>query len=181
MHKKILLSVGITILFLGISVTPSVAFYTIKKSSKQLSDGNTLYVGGSGLGNYSSIQDAIDNASDGDTVFVYNDSSPYIGYLIVNKSISLIGEDRDSTVIKEGRELVYITADYVNVTGFTIQIGSTGILIHGGRFSNISGNYIKMEAYGIDILSSGSSSCVISRNIIIMKDFWVLLLHRQIM
>jgi len=30
---------------------------------------NILYVGGSGEGNYSSIQDAIDNASDGDTIF----------------------------------------------------------------------------------------------------------------
>ena len=33
---------------------------------------STYYVGGSGGGNYSSIQDAIDDASDGDTVFVYN-------------------------------------------------------------------------------------------------------------
>jgi hypothetical protein len=37
-----------------------------------ISIGNTLYVGGDGLGNYSNIQDAIDNAMDGDTVFVYN-------------------------------------------------------------------------------------------------------------
>ena len=29
----------------------------------------TLYVGGSELGNYSKIQDAIDNANDGDTVY----------------------------------------------------------------------------------------------------------------
>ncbi|HID25219.1 MAG TPA: hypothetical protein EYP23_01965 [Thermoplasmata archaeon] len=35
-------------------------------------DGNgILYVGGSGLGNYISIQQAIDDASDSDTVFVY--------------------------------------------------------------------------------------------------------------
>jgi len=33
---------------------------------------NTLYVGGIGNGNYSKIQDAIDNASVGDTVFVFN-------------------------------------------------------------------------------------------------------------
>jgi len=35
-------------------------------------NGNTLYVGGSGPNNYTKIQDAIDNASNGDTVFVYS-------------------------------------------------------------------------------------------------------------
>ena len=34
--------------------------------------GNVLYVGGSGAGNYTKIQDAINAANDGDTVFVYN-------------------------------------------------------------------------------------------------------------
>lgn len=33
--------------------------------------GDTLYVGGDGPGNYSTIQAAIDNASGGDSVFVY--------------------------------------------------------------------------------------------------------------
>jgi len=74
MQNEILISLGITILFLGTCITPSVAIYNEKKSSKLISTGNTLYVGGSGEGNYSSIQDAIDDASDGDTVFVYNGS-----------------------------------------------------------------------------------------------------------
>lgn len=34
--------------------------------------GTTLFVGGSGPGNYTNIQDAIDNASNWDTVFIYN-------------------------------------------------------------------------------------------------------------
>ena len=34
--------------------------------------GNTLYVGGSGPGNYTKIQDAINDANDGDTVYVYS-------------------------------------------------------------------------------------------------------------
>ena len=38
--------------------------------TKSFDRGITLYVGGSGSGNYTSIQVAIDNASDGDTVFV---------------------------------------------------------------------------------------------------------------
>ncbi|HWR28033.1 MAG TPA: hypothetical protein VN377_06325, partial [Candidatus Thermoplasmatota archaeon] len=60
-----------------------------EKQSLPKSSGNWLYVGGSGSNNYTMIQDAIDNASDGDTVFVFN--GMYVGYVIINKSINLIG------------------------------------------------------------------------------------------
>lgn len=54
--------------------------------------GRTLYVGGNGPNNYTKIQDAIDNANDGDTVFVYN--GIYYERLFINKTINLIGECR---------------------------------------------------------------------------------------
>ena len=44
----------------------------VKTMSSVGFDGNTLYVGGSGPNNYTSIQSAIDDAVDGDTVFVYS-------------------------------------------------------------------------------------------------------------
>ena len=59
---------GIIALFICTGITPSVA---IDNPIKPISDGNTLYVGGSGEGNHTNIQDAIDDANDGDTVFVY--------------------------------------------------------------------------------------------------------------
>jgi len=97
MHKNILTVVGITILFLGTCITPSVAVDTIEPSSIPNSNGKTLYVGGTGPNNYTTIQDAVDNASNGDTVFVY--SGTYDDYYSENeacvrirKSINLIGE-----------------------------------------------------------------------------------------
>ena len=66
-------------------------------------NGNTLYVGGSGLGNYTTIQDAINAApSNPDDYFLilikkgtYNEK-----IFIENKNhLALVGEDRDSTVI----------------------------------------------------------------------------------
>ncbi|UCD12997.1 MAG: hypothetical protein JSW60_05370, partial [Thermoplasmatales archaeon] len=59
--------------------------------------GNIFYVGDNGSGNYSSIQDAIDNASGGDTINVFN--GLYNENIILNKSINLVGENKDSTII----------------------------------------------------------------------------------
>ena len=82
------MSFGIILLFILSAVSPITIGFNIKTSVLR-NDGNTLYVGGSGPGNYTSIQDAIDNTSDGDTVYVYDESSPYYELLIINKSIKL--------------------------------------------------------------------------------------------
>jgi len=75
---KKLLAVGIIILFIGASVVPSTGMVEISNNGRSI-----LYVGGSGPGNYSKIQDAIDNASEGDTIFVYNGT--YNEQINVNK------------------------------------------------------------------------------------------------
>jgi len=72
-----IITLGIMLLFLGMTISSSTEIYLEKQSTIATLGGNTLYVGGSGPGNYTSIQDAIDDASDGDTVYVYDDSSPY--------------------------------------------------------------------------------------------------------
>jgi pectin methylesterase-like acyl-CoA thioesterase len=95
-RMKRLLSIGIIILFIGMSLSSSTGFDLEKKSIPL--DGKTLYVGGSGPGNYTKIQDAIDNASDGDTVFVYSGKYEERD-IIVNKSISLIGENKETTIV----------------------------------------------------------------------------------
>ena len=111
-----------------------------------------LYVGGE-LGNYSNIQDAIDNASAGDIVFVCNGS--YYENVVINKAISLTGEDRDNTVI-DGSGLgsvVSIFSDLVNISGFTIENGAVGIYLDSYSNDNsISGNYITDNIeYGISV------------------------------
>ena len=86
-----------------------------------ITDGNTLYVGGSGPNNYTKIQDAINDSNDGDTIFVYDDSSPYYENVVINKSVKLVGEYRENTVIMaNGKDAVNITANKVSVSGFMI-------------------------------------------------------------
>jgi parallel beta-helix repeat protein len=95
--------------------------FNVEQSSTRIYDGKTLYVGGSGPGNYSKIQDAIDNSSDGDTVFVYNGT--YYENVVVTKTIKLFGEDRDTTVIDAGGSgcPVDLEANETYVCGFTFQ------------------------------------------------------------
>ena len=62
-------------------------FFVFIAIQPDVASADTLYVGGSGLGNYTSIQDAINDSVDGDTVFVYDEGSPYYENLVVNRSI----------------------------------------------------------------------------------------------
>ncbi|UCF08128.1 MAG: right-handed parallel beta-helix repeat-containing protein, partial [Thermoplasmata archaeon] len=81
----------------------------------------TLYVNTTGdNGGYTSIQDAINASHDGDTVFVYNGT--YYENVVVNKTINLMGEDKDLTVIDGGDigDVIRVVADWVNISGFTV-------------------------------------------------------------
>jgi parallel beta-helix repeat protein len=128
--------------------------------------GNTLYVGGSGPGNYTRIQDAINNTSNGDTVFVYDESSPYFENLIVNKSINLIGENRDTTVIDGDGEknIVTITAENVLISGFSIQTGEDITYRYGisicSNLTTISGNILINNYFGIHIYEYTDSKII---------------------
>jgi parallel beta-helix repeat protein len=70
--------------------------------------------------NFTSIQDAINAAQTGDTVFVYNGT--YYENVIVNRTINLVGEDRNGTTINGGGagDTVSIREDYVNVSDFRV-------------------------------------------------------------
>ena len=80
----------------------------------------TLYVGGAGPGNYTTIQSAIDNASSGETIYVYEGT--YHENVIINHSVSLIGEDENRTIIEGvvNSPAIMVWADWVNISGFTL-------------------------------------------------------------
>ena len=134
MKKNVFAILAIGMLLLSsFAITP-----TFGKAYKpnEPSNGNIHYVGGSGENNYTRIQDAIDNASDGDTVFVYDDSSPYYENVKVNKSINLIGENKDTTIINASGIVVNVSADNVNISSFTIK----------GCATDMSLNYVGSNA-----------------------------------
>lgn len=129
---------------------------------------NILYVGGSGPGNYSIIQDAIDNASNGDTVYVYHGTyrylSPETDFIHITKEINLTGENKFNTILVgiDNTVVLEVHASGVRISGFTIRNG--GDSEPGGewgvaiaivyRHQNIriydniiTGNYYGIETY----------------------------------
>lgn len=89
--------------------------------------GNTLYVGGDGPGNYTSINDALDDASSGDTIYVF--SGIYYEDLWINKRINLVGENKYTTIIdgSGSSDVINIKVSYVNIDNFQIRNGEDGI------------------------------------------------------
>ncbi len=102
--------------------------------------GTILYVNKTGSGGiYSSIQDAINASSDGDTIRVSDGT--YYENVWVDKRISLIGNGSKTTVIDGGK------ADHQNV----VTIISNGVNLSGFGITN---SYIGHEFGGIGVQSS---------------------------
>jgi hypothetical protein len=132
---------------------------------------------------YPTISSAIGNATDGDIIFVQKGTYqiPTNQTLTIHKSISLIGEDTENTIISlnPGYNVTYILttpffdlanaiivdANDVKLSGFTISIASPGgyISVTGDRIE-IIGNNLKTGGSTTGLRVSGSH-CNITDNI----------------
>jgi parallel beta-helix repeat protein len=151
MNKKL---VGIFVFILMIiTVIPASGAINIKASSIPFTSSNILFVGGSGPGNYTFIQDAINDSSNGDTVFVF--SGTYFENVVVDKSIKLIGENKNSTFVygKNINDTICLIADEILMEGFTLQHNK------------------EIEMQVMNLLYVNSNDNIISNNIFISKPF----------
>lgn len=138
---------GILVLFFGASVTSS----TVGTIEKKITFIDSISPG--------YIQDLIDNASAGDTIYI--PSGTYYENIIINKSISLVGEDKDTTVIdgSEDGDVIHISADWVNISGFTIKNGHQGIWFLSSN-STIINNSVTHNEYGIYLRYSRNNTLI---------------------
>lgn len=154
MKRKIIIS--ICVIFILSIVAPMVeSSYQISKENSNILNpkekGNTLYVGGSGPNNYSTIQGAVNAAQSGDTIYVYSDI--YNEHILINKTITLVGEDKETTIIDGSLadNCIKITADLVVIDSFTIRKGIIGIYLVQSSGHEIKENIIKGNWEGIGL------------------------------
>jgi len=158
----------------GMSFKKTLPFDNCLISQLPTFNGNIWYVGGSGPGNFSTIQDGINVSNTGDTVYVFSDSSPYYENVDVHTTIDLIGENRETTIIDGGETgfVVGIFADGVNISGFTIQNSGNTPMYDAGIETNsnntiITGNIIRNNGdYAVGIFLNQSSHNHIINNVI---------------
>ncbi len=85
------------------------------------------------------IQEGIINATIGDMVFVYEGT--YIENIIVDKTLDLVGEDKNNTILHgldESDNALKISSDWCNISEFTIENGgsnSGGIRVNANHCS----------------------------------------------
>jgi parallel beta-helix repeat protein len=131
---------------------------------------------------YSTIQTAINAANVGDTVFVRN--AVYHENVVVNKYLSLIGEDPETTVIDGGTGdcAVLIVADNVTVASFTLRSSRhfesgpthTSIVLSSVNNCTISGNIITGSDHGIG-LDASSENNIFQNNV--TTNGWAIVLN----
>lgn len=112
--------------------------------------------------NYTKIQDAINapQTLNGHTIVVY--SGTYYENVVVNKSVTLFGQNRITTTIFGGNvtDVVLVTANNAEVANFTIRSGMgpiafAGITVFGANGCGILGNILTPEnIVGVRLMSA---------------------------
>ena len=128
--------------------------------------GGTIYVSADGTGDYTAIQDALDNASDGDTIVV--EYGIYYENVNINKSVNVIGE---GAIIDGGDadDVVSITGNGVNISGFVIKNSGypdAGIFIYSNNVT-VFNCTITENVNGIGCWLSNNTrilNCTVSHN-----------------
>jgi len=165
MHKKLLLSVFLYVAIqtlCGVEIAPYVV---------QLVTANPaiIYVPDT----YNTIQKAVDAANPGDTIVVR--PGIYMENVFINKTLTLIGKDRNTTIIDGGRagNGIHVISSNAAIINFTIQNSAddpivlySGIFLFRAVHTIIRNNILKNNSVGI-YLQSGSNNSLIIDNLIL--------------
>lgn len=128
---------------------------------------------GGAWADYTSIQEAINNSSNGTSIFVYE--GIYSENLKVNKSCILIGNGSNKSIINGSSDdyIIHVIHDDVTITGFTIVNGSgpnqAGIYVQYIDNVTISQSILSDNTYGI--LLTSTSHINISNNQILNNSY----------
>ena len=136
--------------------------FVLLLSARTPAEAATVVVDGNGNGDFTSIQDAIDNANEGDTLRVWE--GRYTETIVVDKTLIIEGNGTQTSIIDGGGagSVVNITADQVNLSGFRIEdAGSTGDhsgIWLGADWCHLSKLYLPNNRHGIYLYQAQSNN-----------------------
>ena len=148
-----------------------VLFFTA--SSAVVTSAVDIYVPEGGNQN---IQQAVNNASTGDTIIVHDGTYNENVYVNVT-NLAIRSENGSGNCIVnakyENTDVFFVAANYVTITGFTVQgateFGYAGICLYDVGYCHISGNNVLNNGDGISILDSGYNS--VANNIVTNNNY----------
>lgn len=114
----------------------------------------------------STIQEAINNANDGDTIIVA--AGTYCEHIVLNKAVTLRGESSSSRIVGviDNEPVILVNATDVQVYGLIIQgalgYGKAGILLDNCSFCQVFQNTVINNSYGIVL--KNCSKCMVHDN-----------------
>ena len=120
---------------------------------------------------YPTIQEAVEAANPGDVIIVR--PGIYSGNVFLNKTLTLIGEDRNVTIIDGGRlrNVIHVVSSDVVIINFTIQNSGnnpdeSGILVFGAVNTIIRNNIIRNNNIGIHLRHGSNNTLLIDNSIL---------------
>jgi len=150
-----------------VSVTIFVLWFVVTASATNWS------VDASGGADFTGIQDAINNASAGDTILVY--SGIYYENVVVDKSVTLIGTGQPVVDAGGKRHAITLAADGITLVGFTATNASSfrhaGIMVTS-KNNTITGNNVSNNSRAGIYLSSSSNN-TITGNVFVNDGLYV--------
>jgi parallel beta-helix repeat protein len=128
---------------------------------------DTITVGNSGNENYTSIQQAVNNSVDGDTILV--NKGTYIENVDIDKKLAVISKsgNPEDTIIQAFHpydHVLHVTANNVTIKGFGLRNSSStsGIYLDNVQYNTIANNHLQANGIGIHLWNAARNNILIN-------------------
>jgi len=101
------------------------------------------------------IQEGINNATTGDTIFVHNGTYYNVhNDLVINKRVNLVGQSKEGVIVDGGDEagdVIKVVANYVNITTLSVAHGKWISIELSASYATITNCNLYGSDHGIDL------------------------------